>query len=151
MFEDTNPSGVQIARRCCSTRLIPGCQLQTRDAQRRADGQLVTRASNGFRPLVQHVPFSQIQIDIANSIQLRAAPLEQRCQQLTIWGFAKRLCQFFHRLVHGALEQLRYSPGSQADHIMQATEVAVAESLAAILRPDAVAVRLDHDETLVPY
>ena len=132
-------------------RIIPGCQLQTRDPQRRADGRLTTRASNGFRSLVQYAPFSQMQDDIANSIELRAAPLEQRCQQPTMPSFAKRLCQFFRRLVHGILEQFRCSFGSQADPIRQATEAAVVDFLAARVRPDTVATKLDHDETLVPY
>ena len=132
-------------------RIIPGCQLQTRDPQRRADGRLTTRASNGFRSLDQHAPFSQIQDDIANSIELCAVPLEQRCQQPTMPSFAKRLCQFFRRLVHGILEQFRCSFGSQADPIRQATEAAVVDFLAARVRPDTVAMKLDHDETLVPY
>ena len=109
------------------------------------------RASNGFPPLVQHVPFSQIQDDIENSNQLRAAALEQHCQQLIMPSFAKRLWQFVRRLVHGTLEQFRCSPGCPADPIRQATEAAVSESLAASLGLDAVAERLNHDETLVPY
>ena len=108
LFEDTNPlrrSNCKMPVRPVVARIIPGCQLQTRDPQRRADGRLATRASNGFRPLVQHTPFSRIQGDIANSIQLCAAALEQRCLQLAMPGFAKRRWQKFRRLVHGTLEQ----------------------------------------------
>ena len=40
---------------------------------------------------------------------------------------------------------------ARADPIRQATEAAVVDFLAASLRPDTVAMKLDHDETLVPY
>ena len=58
---------------------------------------------------------------------------------------------FFLPLVHGTLEQRRCSLGSQADKIMQTTDTMDTEFLAASLRPDAVTMRLDPDETLVPY
>ena len=57
----------------------------------------------------------------------------------------------FRRRVHGILEQFRCSLGCPANQIMQATEAAGAEFLAASLQPDAVTMTLDHDETLVPY
>ena len=92
-----------------------------------------------------------VPVHYAHSIQSRAAVMGQRCQQLTMSGLAKRLWQIFRRLVHGTLEQLRCSPGCPTAQIMQAKEDTVSESLAASLRPDIVTMKLDHDETPVPY
>ena len=78
----------------------------------------LTTFCNGFRPLDQHTPFSQNQDDIANSIQLRAVPLEQRCQQLTMWGFAKRLVSVFpppSSWHPGAVTVFAWQPG-RPDH-----------------------------------
>ena len=44
---------------------LPAADLESATG---ADGQMATRASNGFRLLFQHASFSQIQDDIANSI-----------------------------------------------------------------------------------
>ena len=80
-----------------------------------------------------------------------AAALEQHCQQPTIPRFAERLWQIFRRLVMAPWSSNVIRLAARPDQVMQATEIAVAESLAASLRPEAVTVRLDHDETLVPY
>ena len=77
--------------------------------------------------------------------------MEQFYQQQTMPGFVERLWHLFCRLIHGTLEQCQCSLGSQADQIMQTTDTMDTGFLAASLRPNAVTMRLDPDETLVPY
>ena len=114
------------------------------------DGLLVTRASNGCRSLVQHAPISQIQGGL--EIQLNCADCVGTALSAADNAEIRRaVVAVFRRLVHGILEQFRCSLGCPADQIMQATEAAGAEFLAASLQPDAVTMTLDHDETLVPY
>ena len=69
LFEDTNPlrhSKCKAIFPGVVARVIPGCQLQTWNLQQQADGWLAMRAYNGFRTLVQHAPFSQIQDGYCN-------------------------------------------------------------------------------------